>query len=462
MKKARPTTKPEIRVVKLGTLKLDPRNANRHTERGKPLLEDSLRQRGFARPVFAAKDLTILGGNLTTETAAAVGMDEAILIETDGSRPIVHVRKDLDPNSIDARRLALEDNRIAELSLEWDPSIIAEFAADDRSALEGLFNDKELGELLSTLSVETTLEEDADVEELLDKAGELQAKWKVNADDIWVIESKTAPGKVHRIMCGDSTNADQVDRLMGADHAALMSTDPPYMVNYDGTAKPKGNGKDWSKLYREKEIKDKRQFLLDTFATWLPFIQPNAAWFVWYASRAHSMFESALSEIGVLIHEQIVWVKPAPVAGFVKYAYQHEPCMFGWRKGNAPRFPRDWFRTQGDGKTSVWHVDFEGKKRSVGKAHPTQKPLELFARPIRNHTLLGEVCAEPFSGSGSQLIAAEMTGRVVRAMELEPAFVAVALERASLLGLEPQRLGAPKQSNVQSAKVHTRKKEKAA
>lgn len=452
----RKAASPRVRVVKLDSLKFDPHNANKHTARGKTLLAESLRERGFARPGFAAKDGTLLGGNLSTETAADVGMKEAILIETDGKRPIIHVRTDLDPNSIAARRLALEDNRIAEVSLDWDANVLAEIAADDRATLDGLFDERELNDFLSTLAIETPLEEDADVDELVDKAGELQAKWQVKVGEVWVIPSKTATGKVHRIMCGDSTQASDVERLMSNDRAALMSTDPPYMVNYDGSAKPKGNGKDWSKLYREKEIKDKPQYLLAAFKAWQSFLLPNAAWFIWYASRAHLMFENALTEIGVLIHEQIVWVKPAPIMGFVKYAYQHEPCMFGWRKGHAPRFPREWFKTQGDGKTSVWHVDFEGKKRSVGNAHPTQKPLELFARPIRNHTVIGEICAEPFSGSGSQLIAAEMNGRVVRAMEIEPAFVAVALERAKLLGLEPRRQGAPAKGRSRNgAKVHT-------
>src|SRR5690606_30034880 len=115
--------------------------------------------------------------------------------------------------------------------------------------------------------------------------------------------------------------------------------------------------------------------------------------------------------------------KPTPVFGRVFWHFRHEPCMMGWRQGSMPEHDSD------HEFSSVWEVDWEGKGRIVGNEHPTQKPVEIFARPMRKHTRPGDLCYEPFSGSGSQLIAAESLGRRCCAMELEPVFVDVAVRR---------------------------------
>ncbi len=138
---------------------------------------------------------------------------------------------------------------------------------------------------------------------------------------------------------------------------------------------------------------------------------------------------------------------------FSVYGWQHEPCFFGWKKGHKPYVAKGWFKDQSH--TTVWPIDFDGKKRMVGNAHPTQKPVEIFARPMRGHTLQGEICAEPFSGSGTQLVAGEILGRLVYACEITPEFVAVALERLQLLGLEPHRGGKqePRSCSTRGAKA---------
>ena len=118
-------------------------------------------------------------------------------------------------------------------------------------------------------------------------------------------------------------------------------------------------------------------------------------------------------------------MKPTALHGFSFWPYRHEPCLMGWRKGHKP--PHD-----GDNShafTTVWEVDWEGKARVVGNEHPTQKPVELFARPMRKHTQPGDICFEPFAGSGSQIIAAEKTGRRCYALEIEPVFVDVCRRR---------------------------------
>lgn len=149
-KTTRPEPKPDVRVevLPLSAFRSDPQNANDHTKRGQELLEDSLRTRGFARPVFAARDGTLLGGNLTIDGARAVGMDSAIVIRTDGRRPIIHVREDLsDPASPEARKLAIEDNRIAQVSLNWNPEELLRLREMDSEILSDLFTDAELSAL---------------------------------------------------------------------------------------------------------------------------------------------------------------------------------------------------------------------------------------------------------------------------------------------------------------------------
>lgn len=139
------TDLPSVRIAPLSAFSQDSENANKGTERGTDLLKKSLSQRKFARPTFAAKDLTILGGNKTLAAAAEVGMNEAIVIETDGSRPIIHVRTDLaNSKSPEARRLAIEDNRIPQVSLDWDEKILGAFAEFDETMLKGLWSEDEI------------------------------------------------------------------------------------------------------------------------------------------------------------------------------------------------------------------------------------------------------------------------------------------------------------------------------
>jgi len=130
------------------------------------------------------------------------------------------------------------------------------------------------------------------------------------------------------------------------------------------------------------------------------------------------------------VHQQILWVKDRPILTGSWYMWQHEPCFFGWVKGNRPK------RAAEDYRATVW--SFPTIRPGEPSVHPTEKPIELFAIPIRQRTEKGDLCYEPFAGSGTQLIAAEMLGRICYAMELSPPFVAVELERLARLGLEPR------------------------
>jgi len=254
--------------------------------------------------------------------------------------------------------------------------------------------------------------------------------------DLWVL------GK-HRLLCGDSTKEADVSRLMNGQKAALFATDPPYCVKYTGTNRP-GGGKDWSEKFREIEIEDPKKFMREYLSVGLRHVKKKTAIYLWYASKRRCPTEDVCNELDILIHQQIIWIKPCMAFGYSIYSWRHEPCLLMWKRGQKPSFSSKgksigtvWpagYDKSGDPTTpeyytDVWELDHEGKKRPAGIEHPTVKPIEVFAIPMRVHTRTGDICYEPFCGSGSQIIAAEKLDRRCFAMEKEPVFVDVAVER---------------------------------
>jgi DNA modification methylase len=254
--------------------------------------------------------------------------------------------------------------------------------------------------------------------------------------DLWILGE-------HRLLCGSSTNSADVCILMDGKKAKLMATDPPYLVNYTGDDRPKA-GKDRSNLYHEVDILDAYAFFKDFLSIALQHIEKDSAIYMWHASKRIDIIHKVFNELEILIHQIIIWVKPCAILTYSIYPWRHEPCIFGWKQGNKPKIKGTankvstvWtiglLRT-GDPEspeyyTDIWEVDWEGKKRSPGKDHPTIKPTEVFAIPMRVHTNPGDICYEPFSGSGSEIIAAERLNRRCFAMELEPVFCDVAVIR---------------------------------
>jgi DNA modification methylase len=249
--------------------------------------------------------------------------------------------------------------------------------------------------------------------------------------DLWVLGA-------HRIICGDSADVRVLARLMDGAQAALYSTDPPYGVGYDGTNHPQNTaakeaGKepgsqnhDWSAEYWDHyaDAAEFEQMLEGVFRTAAFHVAEDAAWYCWHASATAQSFLRAWERTGIRYHQTITWVKPAAVLGFCMWNYRSEPCLMGWRQSHKPpAYPID------DERTNVWEVDWEGKARCTDGLHPTQKPTRLFELPMLKHTRPGAICLETFSGSGSQIIAAERLGRRCFAVERLPAFVDVAVRR---------------------------------
>lgn len=228
----------------------------------------------------------------------------------------------------------------------------------------------------------------------------------------------------HRLMCGDSTNADDVARLMDGERATLLATDPPYLVDYQGGNHPQSwantpttKDKHWDD-YRDPDAAS--AFFADFLKVWLPHCVEGVPVYQWHATRRQSLVEAAWRKNGLLVHQTVIWVKARPVLTRSDYMWQHEPCFYGWPEGHRPS------QKPPANASTVWEINQQGEQDGI---HPTQKPVEVFARPIQYHTTPGAICAEPFSGSGTQIIAAEQQGRRCFAMELEPNFVQVAIER---------------------------------
>jgi DNA modification methylase len=235
----------------------------------------------------------------------------------------------------------------------------------------------------------------------------------------------------HRLLCGDATEASSYERLGAPAH--LIFTDPPYGISYRDT----GAGT-WDEhklaLRRAGLLKPRFEpmagddlrgeelfaFLVAAFTGMAAASAPTAAWYVWHAVQTQSIYEQALGEAGYLVRNQVVWAKSRPAFNFAQYKYQHEPCFYAFRSGQAPAWYGD------KAQTTLWEVPSEA---GAVYRHPTQKPVGLADRAIANSSLPGDVVLDPFLGSGSTLIAAEMAGRRCFGLELEPRYVDVAVRR---------------------------------
>lgn len=180
--------------------------------------------------------------------------------------------------------------------------------------------------------------------------------------------------------------------------------------------KPDVKDKDWDDY---NDPTSGLEFFVGWLAAWLPECILEVPIYQWHATRRQVLVERAWEKHDILCHQTIVWVKARPVITHSHYMWQSEPCFYGWRKGHMPVRPPA-------NESNVWQINQQGEQDGI---HPTQKPVEIFERPIMFHTVADAIVAEPFSGSGTQIIAAEKHGRRCRAMEISPAFVDVAVRR---------------------------------
>lgn len=232
---------------------------------------------------------------------------------------------------------------------------------------------------------------------------------------------------------------------MGGEKAVLFVTDPPYGVNYSELRTSQAEMRRTTVEYEDIEADrftgvELQAFLESVFNVCKDSLEVNAAWYLWHAQLTQGFFAAAAAAAAdILIHRQIIWVKPSFIFGRGDYHWKHELCFYGWRKGNRPPFYGE--RNQ----DTVWSIDAGGgSSGGKHKDHPTQKPIALYEIPLRNHTKDGQMLLDPFAGSGTALIACQNLGRKCRAVEISPAYVAVCLQRMAdaFPGIEIARIDA--------------------
>ena len=362
------------------------RNARTHSEAQVALIAGSIREFGFNNPVLIDGGNGVIAGHGRLLAARQLGMKRVPVIElghlTDAER----------------RAYILADNRLAEQA-GWDRDLLALEVgelADLGIDLAGLgFEAGEIDALLREETANPREEETPEVpEEPVSRPG-----------DLWLLGP-------HRLLCGDATDRDAVRRLLGGVQPHLMVCDPPYGVEYDP---------EWRNERRGSRTKRTGRVLNDDRANWREAwdLFPGDVAYVWHgALHAHEVAQSLIAS-GFGIRAQIVWAKERIVLSRGHYHWQHEPCWYAVRgKGH-------W---SGDRKQStLWSIP--NRDQDAETVHGTQKPVECMRRPILNNSSRGQAVYEPFSGSGTTIIAAETTGRSCLAMELDPAYVDVAVRR---------------------------------
>ncbi len=388
-----------LRRVPLAALQINPENPRVHGEENLRAITASLTQFGQAEPLVVQRSSQrVIGGNGRVAAMQGLGWTEADVVE-------------LDLDDARAAALGIALNRCASLAA-WDEPVLVKLLEELEAGghLDGTgYSPADIEKLIAEI------EAAQGPKEIEDPGPEEPPETPVSrAGDLWLLGE-------HRLLCGDSTTPEAVDRVMAGEQAALVATDSPYVIGYTGD-RPNDSGKDWTDTYHEIAIEDAEAFFRSAFTQILRVMAPHAAFYLWHAHKRCGLIQRLWEELGIHDAQSVVWVKPTAVFGRSFWHYQHEPCIMGWRKGSMPPH---------DGKhefSTVWTVDWDGKAR-IATDHPTSKPPELFARPMRKHTAPGAIVFEPFSGSGSQLIAAERERRRCRAIEIEPAYVDVAVKR---------------------------------
>ena len=389
--------------------KLQPYAANpkAHDDDQVAKLAASMAEFGWTVPCLVAGDGELIAGHGRVLAATRLGLTEAPVIVLD------HL------SEAQRRAYRIADNKLTELG-GWDQALLSGelqslLAEDFNLSLIG-FSDGELDKLL-TFEPEAT--EGGSAPKGLTPPPTIPEPPRNPASrtgDLWILGD-------HRLLCGDSTSRSDVRRLMNGERAVLFATDPPYLVDYDGSNHPtrtKGpaetDSATWDDSSQGAELYDK--FIAAAVAE---SITDNAAWYCWHASRRQAMLEACWEKAGAFVHQQIIWVKERGVLTRSHYLWKHEPCFMGWRRPNRPP------KVAEETLSSTWQLPSFAREERPD--HPTPKPLDAFGIPMRQHVARGGICYEPFSGSGSQIMAGEANGRRVFAMEISPAYVDVAVER---------------------------------
>ena len=362
-------------------------NSRDHSDDQIAQLAASIREFGFTNPIIIDEKNNLIAGHGRLLAARKLKMDRVPAVVVTGFDD----RK--------RRALVIADNKLA-LNATWNIEALLTEVKDlgeEFGELMG-FSEDELIEMLKGEDTEGLTDEDA-----VPEAPEVPITVE---GDIWVL------GR-HRLMCGDSTSIDAVEKLMGGSKADQMVTDPPYNVDYEGS--------DGQKIQNDS-MSDEifRQFLSDAFVSAFSVMKEGASFYIWHADLEGYNFRGAVIDSGQSIRSCLIWNKPSIVMGRSDYHWKHEPCLYGWKSGAAHLWSAD--------RKQSTVIDFIAKPKK-NDLHPTMKPVELMEYLILNNTKGQDIVLDIFGGSGSTLIASEKTGRNCCMMELDQKYCDVIIKR---------------------------------
>lgn len=386
--------------MKVSTLKKNPGNPRQIKGEKLELLKASVGgfQKMMAlRPMIVDENNVVLGGNMRLAAIKALGLKEI---------PDDWVKQVTDLTADEKAEFVIKDNNSFgeydwdAIANEWSDYPLADWGLD----VPGFEAVDEVGE--------------ADAEPQIDKAAELNKKWGVVSGDLWQIGE-------HRLLCGDSTDAGCVSRLMDGSKAHMVFTDPPYNVAYqanESIESLKARNRRTDGLVVSNDSMTDEEFLtfLITALQNMPLKKGGAFYLCSPPGNPETDFRIAVRSVsGLLLKQCIVWVKNQFVFGRQDYHYRHESILYGWLEGEAHYFVDD--HTQ----DTVWEID----RPRVSENHPTMKPLDVPTKAIANSSQHGQNVYEPFAGSGTTLVACENLNRKCYAIEISPDYCAVILER---------------------------------
>ena len=380
-------TTTEMQLVPITKLVPYVNNARTHSPEQITKLRSSLREFGFINPVIIDRDYGVIAGHGRILAAKEEGIKEVPCVFADH---LTEAQK---------KAYIIADNRMA-MDAGWDEELlrveIESLQGMDFDPLLTGFDEKELAALFDD-GIEAK-EDDFDVD------AELEKPCFSRLGDVWTL------GR-HRLVCGDSTKPETYTMLMGETKANLVITDPPYNVNYEGSAgKIKNDNMAGEKFY---------EFLLAAFKNMESVMATDASIYVFHADTEGLNFRRAFADAGFYLSGCCIWKKQSLVLGRSPYQWQHEPVLYGWKKNGK----HQWYT--GRKETTIWEFD---KPKKNGD-HPTMKPIPLLAYPIGNSSMANSVVLDPFGGSGSTLIACEQTDRICRTIELDEKFCDVIVNR---------------------------------
>lgn len=390
------------------------RNANKHKPHGLTAIANSMQRDGYSAPMVAAADGEVFAGSARLEKAAEIfGTDvEPIIVESDGTRPIIHVRTDI-PNADDpkAKRLGVADNSIAFTDYDPDGALLALLAAEDDAIAQMVKQDDRAAEAVLKAAGELG---QGDAEPQIDRAEELRIKWGTERGQLWQIGE-------HRLLCGDSTVRADVERVMGGDKADMVFTDPPYNVAENSRNYAK-DGKTTSKTYNTLANAEwDKNFEFSKFGeTILEFIKKDCAVYICTSQwLVQSIWEWMWSWSDFCSY--CIWCKPNPTPSMSKrhWTWATELIPYAVRGRHISNFP------ESGNEHNFWLLNRE----THWNDHPTEKPLSVPSKAILFSSNDGMIVYDGFAGSGTTLVACQNLNRKCRAIEISPAYCAVILER---------------------------------